>query len=401
MKNLQRNSNFIAFSSLLLLLIFGSGYYVGNSNESFLSNNASANESLDLNSFWEVYNIMEQKFVDNDEEKVSNEEKVYGAISGLVDSYGDPYTVFLPPAENEQFEESISGVFEGVGMEIGQKDGFLTVVSPLKNSPAEKSGIKKGDKIIAIDDKSAMDISVDDAIKKIRGEKGTSVELTVIREGEKEPLIISITRDKIIVPTIETSTIGDVYVISLFNFSANASADFRNALRDFVKSKKNKLILDLRGNPGGFLESSIDISSWFLPIGKTVVIENFGNQKEEKIFRSKGYNIFNNDLKMIILVDQGSASASEIVAGALQEHGVAKLVGEKTFGKGSVQELVKLTDNTSLKITIAKWLTPNKKPFSDGGIPPDVEVKFDSKAYDENNKIKTDNQLQKALEMLR
>jgi carboxyl-terminal processing protease len=401
MKNLQRNFNFIAYSFLLLLLMFGSGYFIGTSNGSFLSKDANANGSLDLNSFWEAYNILEQKFVDNDDKKVSNEEKVYGAISGLVDSYGDPYTVFLPPVENEQFEESISGVFEGVGMEIGQKDGFLTVVSPLKNSPAEKSGIKKGDKIIAIDGKSAMDVSVDEAIKKIRGEKGKSVELTVIRESEKEPLLISIMRDKIIIPTIETSTIEDVFVVSLFNFSANASADFRNALREFVKSKKNKLILDLRGNPGGFLESSIDISSWFLPIGKTVVIENFGAQKEEKIFRSKGYNIFNDNLKMIILVDQGSASASEIVAGALQEHGVAKLVGEKTFGKGSVQELIKLTNDTSLKITIAKWLTPNRKSFSDGGLDPDVEIKFDNKTYDENNRIQTDNQLQKALEMLR
>lgn len=398
MKTIYKKTSAIVLSLLLFVLIFGAGFFIGN-NQNFLGNGVSAEEPLDLDSFWKTLNILENKFVDVDGEKVSNEDKVYGAIKGLVESYGDPYTIFLPPSDNEQFEETITGTFTGVGMEVGIRDGFITVISPLKNSPAEKAGMKSGDKIIAIDGESSIDLSVDEVVTKIRGEIGTTVSITVVRDGGKDPLTIEIARDTILIPTIDTEIRDDVFIISLYNFSANSTLDFRNALREFVNSKRSKLILDLRGNPGGFLQSAIDITSWFLPMGEVIAIEDFGESEDQKIFRSKGYNIFNDNLKMAILIDEGSASASEIVAGALQENGVATLVGKNTFGKGSVQQLIDITDNTSLKVTIAKWLTPNGKSISDGGLTPDIEVELDVEEISDATPM--DTQLQKAIEILK
>lgn len=396
MKSIYRKTSAIVLSILLFALIFGSGFFVGNSRHSFWGNGVSAEEPLDLKSFWKVFSILEEKFVQTSEEDVIDQDKIYGAISGLVDSYNDPYTVFLPPTENEQFEETISGVFSGVGMEVGMREDFITVISPLKNSPAEKAGIKSGDKVIAIDGQSSIDMTIDDAIDLIRGEKGSPVSITVIREGEKNPITIEIIRDTIVIPTIETKIVQDTFVISLYNFSATAPSEFRDALREFVNSKKSKLILDLRGNPGGFLNSAVDITSWFLPAGKIIAIEDFGEGGDQKLFRSKGYNIFNDNLKMVILIDEGSASASEIVAGALKEHGIATLVGKNTFGKGSVQELFDITDDTSLKVTIAKWLTPEGKSISEGGLAPDIDVDFDSELFEDG----IDSQLIRALEVL-
>ena len=396
MKSVYRKTSAIVLSVLLFVLIFGSGFFVGNSKHSFFGNGVSAEEPLDLKAFWKAFSILEEKFVQSPGEEILSEEKVYGAISGLVDSYDDPYTVFLPPTQNEQFEETISGVFSGVGMEVGMQDDFITVISPLKNSPAEQAGVKSGDKIIAIDGQSSVDMTIDDAIDLIRGEKGEAVSITVIREGEKDPLSIEIIRDNIIIPIIDTQEIEDTFVISLYNFSATAPLEFRNALREFVVSGKNKLVLDLRGNPGGFLNSAIDVASWFLPAGKVVAVEDFGEGEDQKLFRSKGYDIFNDNLKMVILMDGGSASASEIVAGALKEHGLATLVGQNTFGKGSVQELFDITDDTSLKVTIAKWLTPEGKSISDGGLAPDIDVEFDSEQFENG----VDTQLMKALEIL-
>ncbi|MFT5352162.1 MAG: carboxyl-terminal processing protease, partial [Candidatus Paceibacteria bacterium] len=236
-----------------------------------------------------------------------------------------------------------------------------------------------------------------EAVSKIKGEKGTEVVITVAREGVAETIDISITRDNIKIPTVDTELRSDgVFVISLYNFNANATNDFRRALREFMLAKTDKLILDLRGNPGGFLTAAIDISSWFLPAGKIVVKEDFGGKEDEEVFRSRGYNIFNDNLKMAILVNGGSASASEIVAGALQSHGIAELIGTNTYGKGSVQELMDITEETSLKVTIARWLTPNGKSISDGGLSPDIEVEFTNEDFE----AKKDPQLDAAIDYL-
>lgn len=349
---------------------------------------------VDFTPFWQAWAIVNQKFVSKD--KIDNQKLVYGAIEGMVKSLGDPYSVFFPPAESKMFQEDMSGNFSGVGMEIGIRGGILTVISPIKDTPAYKAGIKSGDQIIKIDDTVTTDLMSDEAARLIRGQRGTEVKLTILREKVQKPLEIKIVRDNIKVPVIDTESKGNgIFVIKMYSFSANSAMEFRVALRKFIESGDNKLILDLRNNPGGYLDASIDMASWFLPTGKTVVKEKFADGSEE-VYRSKGYDIFNK-LPMVILVNEGSASASEILAGALQEHGIAKLVGTKTFGKGSVQEMVPVTDTTSLKITIAKWLTPNGRSISDLGLEADVKVEITEKDIDSNK----DPQMDKAMEILK
>lgn len=381
-----------------VLIGFGAGYFAGNHAFPF-SARTQASEQADLTAFWKVWNELNEKFVSASSTKViTDEEKVYGAISGLVDSVGDPYTVFFTPELKKDFDDSISGTFSGVGMEVAIQDDFLTVVAPLKGSPSERAGMLPGDKVITIDGTDTQGMSVEQAVTIIRGEKGTVVTLEILRGNETALKEVKITRDTIVVPTIETETIGDVFVIRLYTFGTSATSEFRSALRQFVSSKKSKLVLDLRGNPGGYLDASVDIASWFLPAGKVVVSEDFGSGEDAKVFRSKGYNIFKSDLRMVVLINKGSASASEILAGALREHGVAELVGEQSFGKGSVQELVDITPTTALKVTIARWLTPNGNSISNGGLTPDHVVEFDADLFKEK---KVDNQLQKALELLK
>ena len=398
LQQISKNLFLATFSIILVLGIFGVGFYVGNETKTNQSKSLNAQTPADLEQFWQVWNLVEEKYVPASEEKTAtNEEKIQGAIKGMVASLGDSYSRFLTPDENAEFKENISGNFSGVGMEIDIKDGMITVISPMKDSPAEKAGIKAGDIILKIDDKTTADFSVDEAVKLIRGPKGTTVELIIAREGEKGSMSIKVVRDNIKIPTLEYEKRKDgIFVISLFNFSAGVENDFRKALREFVLSKSDKLILDMRGNPGGYLDAAVDISSWFLPTGKIVVQEDFGPKQSPKIFRSKGYNIFNSNLKMVVLVDGGSASASEIVAGALKEHGVAKIVGEKTYGKGSVQELIQLENNTSLKLTIARWLTPNGLTISESGLEPDVKVE-QTKADKEKD---IDTQFEEAVKIL-
>jgi len=350
----------------------------------------------DFSPFWQVWNNINEKYPNA--EKITDQERVYGAISGLVDSLNDPYSVFFDPEETKSFQEDISGNFSGVGMEVSIKNKILTVIAPLKGTPAEKAGMKPGDKIVKIDDTSTSGISIEKAIKLIRGEKGTVVTFSIVREGEKEPLEIKITRDTINIPTLDTEKREDgIFVIKLYSFTAEASNLFREAMKEFITAKTDKLILDLRGNPGGYLDAAVNIASWFLPKGKTIVIEDYGDDREEKTFRSKGYAVWNKPVKFVILIDGGSASASEIVAGAMQDLGQAKLVGEQSFGKGSVQEVVDITDDTVLKITVAKWLTPNGTSISEKGLTPDYKIES-LKGEDDPNK--KDPQLEKAVELL-
>jgi carboxyl-terminal processing protease len=407
MKTFLRNLSFGLISFAFIAILFGGGYFVGkkaegsNSAPISIVNPADPSKNVDFAAFWKVWNLLDQKFAPaSSTQKISNQDRVYGAISGMVSSLKDPYTVFLAPDENQKFEENIQGNFEGIGMEVGVQDDVLTVIAPLKNTPAEKAGIKTGDKIIKIDDISTQSMNLSDAVSKIKGKIGTPVKLTIDRKDLKEPIEISVTRDTIVVPTLDTELRKDgIFVISLYNFSQNSSADFKKALREFYLTKSNKLILDLRGNPGGFLDSAVDIASWFLPVGKVVVKENFGDGQDEKVFRSKGPGLFNENLKMVVLIDGGSASAAEILAGALKQHDVATLVGQHSFGKGSVQELIDVTPETALKVTIAQWLTPNGTSISNGGLTPDAVVE-NVYADDGKGKLLEDKQLIEAVNIL-
>ncbi len=350
---------------------------------------------VDMAPFWQVWKTLDEKFVPTSTSTLpTRDEKLWGALEGLTASFGDPYTVFLPPEDAELFNDDISGNFEGVGMEIGIREGVLTVVAPLKGTPAERAGIRAGDSVFEIDGKDTTNLSVDKAVKLIRGPRGTEVTLLLGRKGEGKPFTLKVVRETIEIPTIDTTMRDDgIFIIALHSFSATAPVHFRNALREFVDANTNKLIVDLRGNPGGFIEAAVDIASWFLPAGKVVVKEDFGGVAPQRIHRSKGYNVFNDTLRMIILVDKGSASASEILAGALSEHGKARLIGEQTFGKGSVQELVEIAGDASLKVTVARWLTPNGNSISVKGLTPDESV-------ERGKDIEKDPQLERAVGIL-
>ena len=369
-----------------------------NSNANIINQQAGKPEIVDFSIFWKAWNLLNEKYVatGTSTATTTDQDRVYGAIKGMTEALGDPYTVFFPPEESKIFESEISGNFEGVGMEVGIKDGVLTVVSALKGTPAERAGLTTGDKILKINDTITTNLSVDEAVKMIRGPKGSTVTFTIIRPPQEKPFEVKVVRDVINIPTIETEQKNGVFIIKFYSFTAQSPDLFRNALRQFVQSRPDKLVLDLRGNPGGYLDAAVDIASWFLPQGKVVVRENFGPNKDEEVYRSLGYNIFSDNFKFVILINEGSASASEILAGALSEYGKATLVGEKSFGKGSVQELVKITPDTALKVTIARWLTPNGKSISEGGLKPDVEVPMS----EDDVKNKKDPQLDKAIEIL-
>jgi len=330
----------------------------------------------DLTEFWKVWDLLDDKFAQSGTStQYTDQERLQGAIDGMVDALGDPYTVYLPPAEASAFNEDVSGNFSGVGMEVGLRDKLVTVISPLPNTPAENAGIVAGDVLVKIDDRTTENMSIDEAVKLIRGEQGTVVTLEVYREGEMEFLTIPITRDNIDIPTVKSEQVGDSFIIAIYSFNAVAQEQVAVALQEYLSSDATKLIVDVRGNPGGFLQSAVNIASYFLPGGKVVVSEEFSDASQNDVFRSRGRQVQNfTPENLVVLVDGGSASASEILAGALQDHGVATIIGAQTFGKGSVQELVPVKDGSSLKVTVARWLTPNGTSISKEGLTPDILI---------------------------
>lgn len=377
-------SRAVPLGIVFVVIAFTLGLEVGAHRASALVSSSGMPQGVDFSPVWKAWGVLDDKFVPAAVSSTTplasttaeqDQNRVWGMITGMAASLNDPYTFFLPPTENEEFNSDMSGQFEGVGMEIDVKNEVLVVVAPLKGTPADKAGIKSGDQILKIDGKDTKGLDVTDAVKVIRGPKGTQVTLTVMREGWTAPKDIKVTRDVINVPVVTTTARPDgVFVIALSTFTANAPDLFRNALREFVTSGDNKLVLDLRGNPGGYLEAAVDIGSWFLPAGDVIVTEDYAGHAQNIVHRSSGYNIFNSNLKMVILVDKGSASASEILSDALRYYKVGKLVGTNTYGKGVVQELVPITTNpdTSLKVTVARWLGPDGIQIPLSGLIPDV-----------------------------
>ena len=349
---------------------------------------------VDFSLFWNVWHDVEGSYVDK--AKIDEKAMVYGAISGMVKAVGDPYTVFFDPKEAKKFKDDVSGSFEGIGAEIGIRKGALIIIAPLKDTPAEKAGIRAGDKILKIDETIATDLTVEEAVDLIRGKKGTAVALLIIRDGFESAKEIKITRGTIKIPIVKFEMKeNNVAYVALYHFTANSSMELRMALRDALNAGAKKLVLDLRNNPGGYLDSAVDIASVFLPAGEVVVSEKFGNGTSDS-YKSYGSGVLK-DFPTVILINEGSASASEILAGALRDINKVQLIGQKTFGKGSVQELRDLDEGASLKVTIAKWFTPGGYSISDGGLKPDIEVDLTAEDFDKGR----DPQLDKALEIIK
>ncbi|MBI5079562.1 S41 family peptidase [Candidatus Wolfebacteria bacterium] len=397
---------YLAVGLAVIAVSFGAGFIFGaieklpHPVQGIINQEFAKPKEFDFGLFWQAWNDLHEKYVDK--EKLSDANLLYGAISGMVKGAGDPYTVYFPPTESKSFKQDVGGSFGGIGAEIGKRNGFLAIIAPLEGTPAKKAGLLAGDKILKINGESTEDLSVEQAVVKIRGEVGTKVVLTILRgNGTSKSTDITIERAIIKIPITKIESLKDNKIahLSFYSFTSTAPFEFQQSAAKILSTTGYKgIILDLRNNPGGFLEVAVDVAGWFLNTGDLVAVEDFGKNDDNRKtteFRASGLGALKN-YPMVILVNQGTASAAEILAGALRDNRGVKLVGEKTFGKGSVQELVSFNDSSSLKVTVAKWLTPKKYSISESGLEPDYKVSI---TEDDINKGK-DPQLDKAAEIL-
>lgn len=390
---------FVVIGILWLAVIFYlTGYLVGHKNLIFEKNYQPKIANLELKKpkdvdfgiFWKAWDIVNEKYVGT----ISTQKLVHGAVKGMVEALGDPYSMMMEESENKAMLDDLSGELEGIGAELSLKDEKIIVVAPLDGSPAAKVGLKPNDQIVAIDDKDTVQMSLDDAVKLIRGKAGTEVVLLVNREGFEKPQEFKITRENISIASVKWEIKNDnIGYIKITQFGDDTTGLIQKAAKELVAKNPKAIILDLRNNPGGYLETSVDVASLFVPAGNVIVKEQYKNGNKEELKTTvepllKDYNL-------VVLVNEGSASASEIVAGALRDIKGIKIVGKKSFGKGTVQELNDLDATATLRLTIAKWLTPKDFAIDKEGIKPDYEV-------DENTTDPSqDSQLNKALELVK
>ncbi|MFZ2299982.1 MAG: S41 family peptidase, partial [Candidatus Moraniibacteriota bacterium] len=363
--------------------------------DAIIINKKSQEKTIDFALFWKVWALLQDRYVDGG--KLDARELFYGAIDGMLAATGDPYTTFFDPKENKAFQEDISGTFEGIGAEMGIKNDILTIIAPLEGTPAEKSGLISGDKILKIDGESTVNMSLEEAVSRIRGPKESEVKLTIFHNGDEESREIIVRRDIILVKSVRFEMKeNDIAYIRVNRFGDDTEREFRTAIRQTLNNKATGIILDMRNNPGGFLETSIELASLMLPGGKIVVMEENG-AGERKELKARGGDVLSS-IPTVVLINEGSASASEILAGALKDNrDNVTLVGKKSFGKGSVQELISVGRDTSVKITVARWLTPSGNQINNVGITPDVEIGLTRDDLDNSR----DPQLDKALEILK
>ncbi len=386
---------------LFVLGSFASGLALGRhyipTKESKSAESIEAKADLDI--FWKVWHLLEKKYIG----ELNEEEMVRGAIRGMVKSLGDPYTVFMDAEETREFEESMEGTFEGVGMEVGIRNNNLLVIAPLEGFPAEKAGIRAGDIIIKIDNQFTTDLSLEEAVSLIRGPQGTEVTLTVLHEDSEAPEEITIKRTVIHVKSVKWEFISPekaggqkIAYIRISRFGNGTKDEFQKAYQEALQQGAEKIILDLRNNPGGFLDIAVEVASEFIEGRRVVVTEAYPESYLNINHFTRGKAHLEN-IKTVVLINEGSASASEIVAGALHDIKRTKLIGEKTFGKGSVQSLERLEGGASVRITVAEWLTPNGKNINKEGIVPDIEIELTSEDINEDR----DPQLDKAIEIIK
>ncbi len=411
-RNKQRRAFPVVTVVLLMALSFwagiekGSRSYSGAASSSVLDtilsskneciSDKNGNNSVDFSLFWKSWDLLKDKYVDKG--SLDANEMMYGAIKGMLASTGDPYTTFFDPKENKSFQEELSGSFAGIGAEVGMKDNVLTIIAPLDDSPAQKAGLLAGDKVLKIDGTSTMDMDITQAVSLMRGPKDTEVKMTIFRNGGVEQTKeITVKRDIITVKSVKTEfKDNNIAYIKVNVFGDKTEDEFKQAINDAIAKKSPGIVIDLRNNPGGYLESAVSMASLMLPKGKVVVMEEDGNGKRTQTY-ARGGDVASS-IETVVLINEGSASASEILSGALRDNrSNVTLVGKKSFGKGSVQEPVSVTKDTLVKITVAKWLTPNGKQINHEGIAPDVEVAFAASDREQEK----DPQLDKALEVLK
>lgn len=348
----------------------------------FTNKEKSDNNTIDFSLFWKVWDLLKDKYVDVKSLDANN--LYYGAIKGMVEATNDPYTTFFTAEENKRFNEDITGNFEGIGAELGIKNGILTIIAPLQGTPSEKAGLRSGDKIIKIDDKNSADMMIEEAVNSIRGPKGSSVKLTIFREGENDTRDVTVERDVINVKSVSIDwKENNIAYIEITRFGDDTLRGFASAILQVRTRKSNGLIIDLRNNPGGYLDTSIDLASMLLPKGKVVVIEETRDKNQKNMYTSGGDMA--SGIETVVLINEGSASASEILAGALRDNrDNVTILGKKSFGKGSVQEFIELPQNNAVKITVGRWLTPKGVQINEQGIMPDKEVNLTNDDYNNN-----------------
>lgn len=373
----------------LVGLIFAGGYYLGVEHQQVYQ----PDQELDLSLFWEAYNHINNQYVNA--ESINKKKLIYGAIRGMINSLDDPYTKLFDPEESKQFLEDVAGHYEGVGMEVGIRDNKIKIISPIKNTPADRAGVRAGDEIIKIENETTSNMSLERAVDMMRGKKDTDVEITILRNREEKDLIL--TRDRIQIPSVDFEVLeNEIAYLKIHYYHQELLSQFNKIIPQITSSNTDKMIIDLRNNPGGALSSALEVTEYFLDKGDIIVKSQGINGETKKVHKAQGSSVkLNHDL--VILINEGSASASEIMAGALRYHNDAKIVGETSFGKGSIQTIINLSDMSNLKITISRWVTPEGKLIKDKGINPDYEIALTEDDY----KNKVDPQLEKAIEILK
>ena len=398
----------IFFGLFFICVVFYVGYQIGSQDSTArdavkevpvtdaILANIDSEDRVDFKLFWRVWDLLRERYVDRDD--LDAQQMLYGAINGMLSASGDPYTSFLDPDQNHYLEEELNGSFEGIGAEIGIRENILTVIAPLKGSPAEQAGLRAGDLILEINGESTSELTIDDAVGEIRGEKGTEILFTIFREHEEGTLDITVVRDVIEIDSVTYEIKKEtIAYIEISEFSDDTFQELTRIAKEIIDNPTiESVVIDLRNNPGGLLQSSVDIASIMMEGGSVVVIQEDSNGKQTKLY-TKSRNVLSS-YDTVVLLNEGSASASEILAGALKANrDNVMIVGRTSFGKGSVQELVPLSDNSALKITIAKWLTPSGEQINKKGITPDVDVEITKEDYE----AERDPQLERALSILK
>ncbi|MBU0614352.1 S41 family peptidase [Patescibacteria group bacterium] len=379
---------YVLFAVTVIVAIFYFGFVVGSWQGAKMGSDGNTNSSIkpfwvsdqvkgvDFDLFWDVWTLAQDSYVYGPVDEV---ELFYGSIQGMISSLEDPYSVFFDPDQANEFNQELDGSFFGIGAEIGEKDGYIVVVAPLEGSPAEVAGIRSGDRILAVDGNDTYDWSVTETVMHIRGEEGVEVLLTLYREGDDNSFDVSIERKEIVIDSVKWEVRDDgIGVIEVYMFNEDTTPLFKDAVQELLAANVEGIILDLRNNPGGLLTEAINLAGFWIE-NDTVVIERIGG--EERGFSASG-NARLAGIPTVVLVNGGSASGSEILAGALQDYGMAILIGEQTFGKGSVQEYHEFNDGSALKVTVAEWLTPFGRSINKVGIEPDEIVLYTQEDYD-------------------